>query len=184
MPQQKNNNLFYIILLVITLLFVFTYYQNNFSQQYASDEFTGAAVGVVSGNSKCEETDNGLDYYTKGEVKRFKLFRSGWRQVGSVYTDFCSTPGTLTEYYCNPNANAAYVSKLCNCQNGVCIQSPPPCQDECSPYGAVACANFNTTKTCGNFDTKDTCLEWGKYTACPFGMYCQEGQNGQDANCI
>ena len=173
MPQQKNNNFFYAVLLVIVLLFVFSYYQNNQSS-YRQQEFTGASVGVISGSFKCEDTDNGRDYNTKGTVTRYKKYGGSWRQIGSIYTDYCYTPTSLNEYYCNQNANIVYENKLCNCQNGACVQLPPPCTDECSPYGAVACATWNVTKTCGNYDS-DSCLEWGGYTACPFGTTCSNG---------
>ncbi|RJQ16805.1 hypothetical protein C4573_01945 [Candidatus Woesearchaeota archaeon] len=63
---------------------------------------------------KCNDTDGGIDYYTKGTVTD---------QTGNSYTDNCQSR-TLEEYYCSSYGNKKVTYKLCHndCVDGACIE--------------------------------------------------------------
>ena len=72
----------------------------------------------------CYETDNGLDYYTKGET----VWTTGWdAELSDV--DSCSG-NTLTEHYClnNEHSLTTYVCPN-GCSNGACQTISPICSE-------------------------------------------------------
>jgi hypothetical protein len=69
--------------------------------------------------SKCTDSDGGMNYYVKGDI----------RNIDGGGSDFCYNLTVLTELYCNlssPNSSPRYVSSIdytCpkGCLNGACI---------------------------------------------------------------
>jgi len=79
----------------------------------------------------CSETDNALDYYTKGAATG----KNNWDGLTSSYADFCSG-NTLTEYKCSNNLVAKTTYNCSNgCSNGACQTISPICsEDDTGPY--------------------------------------------------
>lgn len=60
----------------------------------------------------CNETDDGIDYDTKGKVTTNDL---------AVYEDKCNNDGELLEYYCSSDDRAFSEKHACDCERGACI---------------------------------------------------------------
>lgn len=60
----------------------------------------------------CQETDDGLDFETKGKVTTNDL---------AVYEDRCKSGSELIEYYCSSDDRAFSESHFCNCEKGACV---------------------------------------------------------------
>ncbi len=58
------------------------------------------------------------------------------------------------------------------CEDGICVEEPPSCQDECV-YGQRRCAG-NGYQVCGDYDADD-CSEWSQITQCFLGQICVSG---------
>ncbi|MFH1967789.1 MAG: Ser-Thr-rich GPI-anchored membrane family protein, partial [bacterium] len=73
----------------------------------------------------CYETDNALDYYTKGMATG----PNNWDGLYGSYTDSCSG-NTLTEYQCSNNlVEKSNYSCSGGCSNGACATIIPTCFD-------------------------------------------------------
>jgi len=65
----------------------------------------------------CTDTDGGKDYFTKGTLTT---------SYGDTYTDFCSDPNIVSEYYCPAGASFASDGYICPglCLDGACLPVP------------------------------------------------------------
>jgi len=78
---------------------------------------TSIKYNYGSTQGQCTDSDNGLNYYTKGQTTLSN---------GVVSTDFCSSTNTLDEYICPENPSESGVSQtyICpnGCNEGACIE--------------------------------------------------------------
>ncbi len=91
------------------------YYDNYYCENGCED---GACVEEAE---TCSDTDNGLDYYTKGIIT-----------VGDdVAEDVCSESGFVKEYSCSLPENDYYDNYYCEngCEDGACVEEAETCSD-------------------------------------------------------
>lgn len=99
----------------------------------------------------CIDTDGGQDIYARGEL----------RVGGRVYTDICSAPDTVREYFCNGDF-AENVIRNCppdsSCSDGACVRNPQVCIDSDNGLNATVFGEVNITDPAGfRFTYPDKC---------------------------
>jgi hypothetical protein len=95
----------------------------------------------------------------------------GSRRCGSDGTSV-ETCGNYDDDPCREWGGAVACAGSAPCADGACLT---PCTDECSPAGALACANGQeAVQSCGEHD-QDSCLDWSSPSACQSWEVCREG---------
>jgi|GEM_PF-4623511 len=103
---------------------------------------------------KCIDSDNGIDYYTKG-------FITGYHRSGSKVQSYDQCEGnTLTEWYCESGYVQDQLKKDCSagCRDGACLEEPSTPEQMCGTMD-YSKAKSIASNSCGTLTDEYYCNE-------------------------
>ncbi len=146
---------------------------------------------------ECIDSDDGVDYYTKGTTTGLAYMRiidptgDYPPNTGVSLTDYCTSSTFLRDYFCNEAKKVTFYAYECpnGCQEGVCITPSNKCSDgtsygECSSTKPKYCDNgnlINNCQVCGCLSGQ-TCETNGSCTSPPSEVVCTDSSILGDAN--
>lgn len=156
----------------------------------------GCEEGACLKNLACNDSDEGLNYYTKGETYGQTI--TPQRRYFSWLSDYCKG-SVLREYYCEENLDGenkrsfSWKEYTCpnGCEEGACVQTTqqgkciPDCNDkECgADECGSSCGSCQENQICKNYKCEDICKGCLFEEKClPFGYrinksYCSESKD-------